>query len=168
MKILPALLTLALSLGCAQNPATPAPAGASSASTASTAEDDIREAVFRYQFEHNASGLQKSAERYCLSVEGDRMPSAGFLRRFSGHTPPVTSSDRCDRTTGRDLFFRIQDIQRQSENEAWVRGGYWEGNLSSSVELYIVSREGGTWVVKESRLEMISQDRGLALESRRP
>ena len=119
-------------------------------------EPDILEAVFRYQFEHNASGLQKSAERYCLSVEGDRMPSADFLRRFAGHTPPVTSADQCDRTTGRDLFFLVKDIQRQGENEVWVRGGYWEGNLSSSGELYIVGRENGKWVVKESRMEMIS------------
>ncbi|HEX7182576.1 MAG TPA: hypothetical protein VF756_12090 [Thermoanaerobaculia bacterium] len=156
MKILSALLVLALSLGCARNPPTPATAGSSEASTASAADDDIREAVFRYQFEHNASGLQKSAERYCLSVEGDRMPSADFLRRFAGHTPPVTSADQCDRTTGRDLFFLVKDIQRQGENEVWVRGGYWEGNLSSSGELYIVGRENGKWVVKESRMEMIS------------
>jgi hypothetical protein len=52
-------------------------------------EDQIREAVFRYQFEFNASGLGKAANAYFLSVEGGKDPSAQLLKQFDGHRPPV-------------------------------------------------------------------------------
>jgi hypothetical protein len=134
---------------CAQNPATTG--GAASAS----AEADVLEAVFRYQFEHNASGIQQSAERYCLTLPSG-MPDAEFLRRFQGNTPPVTAAKQCDRTTGKDLFFEAKHIEWVNDGEATVQGGYWEGNLSSSGETFRVVREGGRWVVKDARLEVIS------------
>jgi hypothetical protein len=46
-------------------------------------EDDIREAVFRHQFDHNASGQQKTAHAYCLSTrlgEKDSDPSKQFIK----------------------------------------------------------------------------------------
>lgn len=62
------LLTLIVS-ACAEPIApTSTPASMPTAILRSVQEEDIREAVFRYQFEHNASGLQQAAEFYCLSL----------------------------------------------------------------------------------------------------
>jgi hypothetical protein len=49
-------------------------------------EDDVREAVFRFQFDHNASGQQKTARAYCLAIltgEKDSDPSSEFIKRFA-------------------------------------------------------------------------------------
>jgi len=140
-------------IGCA---AGPAPAGRHITSPSNTAEADIAEAVFRYQFDHNASAIQKRAEKYCLSLPGERMPNADFLKRFESHRPPVTAADQCERKTGKNLFFRILKLDWRNDNEVWVRGGYFEGNLSSSFELYRVLNENGKWVVKGARMEAIS------------
>jgi hypothetical protein len=64
-------------------------------------EDDIREAVFLYQFDHNASAGKNHAHDYCLSiVEDDRnffghdLPGP-FMARFAGHKPPVRKFSDC-------------------------------------------------------------------------
>jgi hypothetical protein len=120
------------------------------------AETDIAEAVFRYQFEHNASAIQQKADHYCLSLPGERSPDAAFLHRFDGNKPPVSTADECERKSGHDLFFRVQRFDWRSDGEVWVRGGYWEGNLSASVESYRVRRKNGKWVVDGARMEAIS------------
>ena len=154
----PALLLLLLTViaSCAQNTG---PAGSSSGGSPQSraeAEEDIAEAVFRYQFDHNASGIQKQAARYCLSLPGDRSPGEAFLQRFAGNQPPVASAEECERVGGKNLYFRVQKFDWRKDNVVWVRGGYYEGNLSSSVEAFQVVRQNGRWVVKGSRMEMIS------------
>ena len=55
-----------------------------------TQENDIREAVFRYQFNHNSSIQGKSAAVYCLSVgEKNADPPDDLIRRFAAFKPPV-------------------------------------------------------------------------------
>jgi len=151
----PAILAvLFFTCGCA---AAPAPTDKLSTSPArAAAEDDIAEAVFRYEFDHNASSIQRRAEKYCLSLPGERMPSTELLRRFEGNHPPVGPADQCERKSGRNLFFRVLKLDWRKDNEVWVRGGYWEGNLSSSIELFRVVNEQGKWVVKGARMEAIS------------
>jgi hypothetical protein len=107
-------------------------------------EDDIREAVFRHQFEHNASGQQKTAHAYCLSImagEKDSHPPPQFIKRFAHHKPPVRKWSACHWTTqqvvenrmGRSaLIFRVAEIKWISDSEVTVHGGYEEGNVSSS------------------------------------
>ena len=152
--VLSVFAVLAATFGCT---ADPVPASSNSVpSTRAAAEDDIAEAVFRYQFDHNASAVQKGAEKHCLSFPGERMPSAEFLKRFEGDRTPVFAADRCERRSGKSLFFRIQRLDWHGDDEVWVRGGYWEGNLSSSIELYRVLKEKGKWVVKGARMEAIS------------
>ncbi len=140
-------------MGCAAG-STPVAQPTTSQSNAA-AEVDIAEAVFRYQFDHNASAIQKRAEKYCLSLPDEKMPSAELLRRFEGNRPPVAAADQCGRS-GKNLFFRVQKFDWRKDDEVWVRGGYWEGNLSSSIELYQVVRKDGKWVVKGARMEAIS------------
>jgi hypothetical protein len=149
------LLSIALaacsSAGSSSGPGSPSPPPPRSVS-----EPDILEAVFRYQFEHNASGIQQSAEKYCLTITGGEKPSAEFLRRFEGNRPPVVTADQCDRRSGRNLFFQAKIESWESDSEALVRGGYYEGNLSSSRETFRVVWEDGRWVVRDGRLEVIS------------
>ncbi|HEY9420948.1 MAG TPA: hypothetical protein VIW92_06020 [Thermoanaerobaculia bacterium] len=153
----PLILLILLSLlpsACAQNTGPASSEGSSP--TRAAAEEDIAEAVFRYQFDHNASGIQKQAARYCLSLPGERSPGEAFLQRFQGNQPPVASAEECERVGGKNLFFRVQRFDWRKDNEVWVRGGYYEGNLSSSVEAFQVVRQNGRWVVKGARMEMIS------------
>ena len=84
------------------------------------------------------------------------MPSAEFLKRFEGNRPPVVAADQSSRSSGKNLFFRINNVDWRKDGEVWVRGGYYEGNLSSSLELYQVVNENGKWVVKGQRMEAIS------------
>jgi hypothetical protein len=154
MKNLAILALLATLGGCAANANATDPAAANSSHVA--AEDEIAEAVFRYLFEHNASGMQKGAEKYCLSLPGEKMPGAAFLQRFEGNKPPVLAADQCDRESGKNLFFRVQKFDWRKDGEVWVRGGYYEGNLSSSIELFQVVNENGKWIVKGARMEAIS------------
>jgi hypothetical protein len=59
-------------------------------------EDDGREAVFRYQFDHNASGQQRSAHAYCLALgDKDADPSEGFIKRFAHNKPRVRKASAC-------------------------------------------------------------------------
>lgn len=133
-------------------------------------EDDVREAVFRYQFDHNASGLQRSAHAYCLAL-GDKGadPSEGFIKRFAHNKPPVRKASAChiasssalvENHTGRPaLLFRIANITRISDTEFRVNGGYYEGNVSSSGNGYTVRNEGGRWSVIEDKTMVISRNR---------
>lgn len=145
------LLALALSSACASSAPPPptVPGGLA-------AEADIAEAVFRYQFQHNASAIQQGADHYCLSLPGERSPDADFLHRFDGNHPPVLRADECQRGSGHDLFFRVQRLEWRSDTEVWVSGGYWEGNLSSSRESYRVRFKNGKWIVDGARTEAIS------------
>lgn len=159
MRDLAFLLLLSIvPAACTTQSSTPARSTQDSTSSPSraAAEEEIAEAVFRRQFEHNASAIQKNAEKYCLSLPGDRMPSAEFLKRFEGNQPPVAAADQCDRKSGKNLFFRINAFNWREDGEVWVRGGYYEGNLSSSLELFQVVNENGKWVVKGQRMEAIS------------
>ena len=153
--VLLVLAVLFATTGCAAGSAATANNSAVSPDRTAAA-DDIAEAVFRYQFEHNASAIQKGAEKYCLSLPGERTPSAEFLQRFAGNRPPVAAADQCERKSGKNLIFRVQKLDWRKDNEVWVRGGYWEGNLSSSIELYRVVNDNGKWVVKGARMEAIS------------
>jgi hypothetical protein len=151
------LLLMIAPAACAQNSPPPESSqGSTTSPSRAAAEEEIAEAVFRRHFEHNASAIQKNAEKYCLSLPGDRMPSAEFLKRFEGNRPPVAAADQCDRKSGKNLFFRINAFNWREDGEVWVRGGYYEGNLSSSLELFQVVNENGKWVVKGQRMEAIS------------
>jgi hypothetical protein len=119
-------------------------------------EDDIREAVFRYQFDHNASGLQKSAKGYFLAIgEKGADPSDEFMKRFAHHKPPVHKASAW-RTENKGLFFRVTSIVWISDAEVKVAGGYYEGNVSSSGNTYTLKKEAGNWQVTRDEMGSIS------------
>jgi hypothetical protein len=135
----------------------------------SSQEDDIRETVFRHQFDHNASGQQKSAHAYCLAVlvdNKDSDPSHQFIRRFAHHKPPVRKASAChwdsikvvENRTGRPaLIFRVSRIGWISDTEVTVDGGYEEGNVSASANTYTVTNRNGKWEVTHDQMNAISR-----------
>lgn len=135
----------------------------------SSQEDDIREAVFRYQFDHNASGLQKRAHAFCLVIGLDDKnsdPSDQFMKRFAHHKPAVRKASSChwnsiqvvENRTGRAaLVFWCSKITWVSDIEVSVDGGYEEGNVSASSSTYTVRKQNGKWAVTNDRMTMISK-----------
>jgi len=132
-------------------------------------DDAIRFAVFRYQFDHNASAQKTNAGVYCLSLSlaGQEPidPSDELVTSFTTHEPPVKKRSQCetsmrgvfDRQTSRQgLMFYIGQIKRTSETEAVVSGGYYEGGLSSSGNSYHVVRRGDEWIVTGDEMHWIS------------
>ena len=121
-------------------------------------EDQIREAVFRYQFEFNASGLGKAANAYFLSVGHDKDPSPELLEQFAAHHPvvkPVSAStlepgtaqvlDKETRLPG--LIFRVTEIRWLSDDKVEVDGGYDEASESATGNTYHVVKEAAGWAV---------------------
>lgn len=129
--------------------------------------DDIREAVFRWQFDHNASGLQNKAQAYFLAVgDKDSDPSDEFMKRFPEHKPPLRKVSACsadagkgvrDKKTGeKGLIFRVRKIEWKSDTEVEVKGGYYAADLSASGNTYTVKKENGKWKVANDKMEWIS------------
>jgi hypothetical protein len=135
-------------------------------------ENDIREAVFRYQFEHNVSGQKGHAHEYYLSITevgssfGRDLPGS-FMKRFVGHRPPVRKFSDCRITSdgrvvskhsGRTgLLFMTGRITWLSDTTVTVNGGYYEGNVGSSGSPYTVANEAGAWRVVKDQMTVISQ-----------
>ncbi len=139
--------------------------GVLNSQTRALAEDDIREAVFCYQFEHNASAIQQKADYYFLALGDGQDPSPELMARFKGHSPPVlpgslaiNSPDGVTHKSlgGKGLFFNVDDIHWTSENAAKVTGGYFEAGLSASGNTYRVKRRNGEWVVTKDTMNWIA------------
>ena len=137
-------------------------------------EDDVREAVFRHQFEHNASGQQKTAHAYCLAIlvnDKDSDASEQFMKRFAHHKPPVRKWSAChwtpmqvieNRTGKPALIFSVSKIEWISDTEVAVGGSYEEANLSASANAYTLKMQDGKWAVTKDQITAISENRKVA------
>jgi hypothetical protein len=126
---------------------------------------DVYEAVFRHQFSRNASGAQQRAVTYFIEIQ-DADPSSAFIARFSDvdHKVKVASkayygrgasvTDRSNHSQA--LLFRVDGIKWLDSNTAEVTGGYYEGDLSSSGNIYRVQRTRSGWKVTNDVMEWIS------------
>lgn len=147
------------------------PSSSDAAAAALSVDDQVREALFRYLFEHNESGSKDSAKVYFLAIvdEGgkQRDPSREFLARFAGHRPRVEPVSRMasngtfegvrHRETGdRGLLFHVGAITRMGDDAVEVEGGYYEANLSASGGTYLVERKDGVWVVTKPKMIWIA------------
>lgn len=133
-------------------------------------DNAIREAAYRYMFQHNASSLRQKAAVYFLAVriDGNKLgdPSKELMDRFAGNKPPVKKwSDSqlspelgvVDKASGeRGLIFETGTIKMLSRTQAEVTGGYYEGNMSSSRSTFTVVKQSGKWVVVREKRERIS------------
>lgn len=116
-------------------------------------ELDICEAVFRHQFEHNASGVQQGAAAYFLSIR-EKDPTPAFLARFAGQQVPVRPGSEFE--VGKGLRFRVDSIEWQEDGSVRVMGGYYEAGLSSSGNVYTLEPDGEKWEVSDDEMEWIS------------
>jgi len=127
--------------------------------------EDIREALFLYIMDNNASGAQQSAKFYCLSIEGDADPSAELLDRFTDHRPPVLAASSCSASprgvttrgvTGTGLMFNISSIVLDRPDHATANGGYFEAGLSASGNTYELELQSDGWHVVSNQMNWIS------------
>ena len=124
--------------------------------------DDIREAVFRYQFQHNASAQQQLAHAYFLSVEDGKDPDDKFMERFKNHEPAVKKNSQAKGEFKKEggsldgLMFHIVAIKQIGPNKVEVGGGYYESALSSSGNIYMVQRVKNKWIVTRDNMQWIS------------
>ena len=128
--------------------------------------DDVREAIFRHMFGSNASGQGTSAGVYCIEVEGQADPTAGFLARMKDVHPAVKASSRCSAsaehgvidklTHAHGLIFRIETLKFKDGHRATATGGYYEAGLSASGNVYTLELHGTKWVVTKDQMMWIS------------
>jgi hypothetical protein len=103
-----------------------------------TTEDDIREAVFRYMFDHEARQQKPYAKYYFIGIgkvgEGDD-PSEEFMKRFEGNVPIVKKMSQStasssgivvDKETGDGgIRYSVSEKRWINENHAEVEAGYY-------------------------------------------
>jgi len=147
--------------------------GCSPAQRPSLVDPEIIEAMLRYQFAHNASGVQGSASVYCIGFGSGSAnspkyqdPPPKFLARFTDVTPKVKAYSQCSRAAGnsvvdktsgkRGLVFKIDSVKCASASECEVEGGYYEANESSSGNTYYLQKRAGKWVVVKDVMHWIS------------
>ncbi len=134
--------------------------------------DDIREAVFRYQFDHCE---RQGVGAYVLSVGADKEgvaqkrtgrqedPDDELMRRFQGHQPPIVQASVWQQTPtrwGRVSAFHIMRIAWINDHEVTVEGSCGIPSDQEREEfLYRVMQAAGAWVVQEhSLLRATDQD----------
>jgi len=159
---------LLLAMGCDRQPAT-VPIGYSTTRPSGRNADllDVFEAVFRYQFAHNASGAQPNVGPFFLALDKKTDPPAELMGRFSGDKPVVMPMSQADISPskgvrqrngsgGKGLLLYLGTITWIDMDTAEVIGGYYEGNLSASKNIYRIVRKNGRWSVISDQLFAIS------------
>jgi uncharacterized protein (TIGR02996 family) len=126
------------------------------------AEDDVREAVFRFQFRGRGPG-----GTCFLQIEGGRDPSRDLLERLTRKWPglrPYSSALIFDlgegvanpKTGVRGVVLRVDAIRWLTDERCEVDGGYYLGPLAADGNTYEVAAAGERWVVGEVRRNWIS------------
>lgn len=136
--------------------ATPAAQKGGDTSSQASQEDDVREAVFHYQFKN----VQLVVDYHFISIDGKK-PSSAFVQRFRDEAPPVESISECVRVkkpmrgfvSRKDdkpgIIFNVGAIRWTSPTKADVTGGFDCGDACTNQSgTYHVSRQGGRWVVE--------------------
>jgi hypothetical protein len=118
--------------------------------------DDIREAVFRYQFSDNCKGADPGCDIFFLMVENERDPTDDFMARFRDATVRVKKAsqafwacdpevvDKVSHEPG--VLLRIDGLSWLGDH-ASVSGGSRAGLDSGSNDDYSLRRDAGKWVV---------------------
>jgi hypothetical protein len=122
-------------------------------------EEEILEAVFRYQLEHCYT--KRSPGVYFLSRH-DQDLSDSFMEKFKGHRPPVRKrsqmvGDFMDKESGvQGIILDVEGIKWARRREIEVEGACVAGRLDGHGYLYRVVRERDRWVVHGSQGTWIS------------
>ena len=132
----------------------------------------VQEAVFRFQFDHNASVGQQRVAVYFLALgnylEKEAIdPPDDFLARFSGNKPRVAKYSEAGRT-GNDwvidrktkepgIIFFVHDIRITGSDTAEAQGGYHEHSRSASTNTYTLKLGWRGWRVVSARMDGIAE-----------
>jgi hypothetical protein len=127
--------------------------------TKAETENDIREAVLKYMFEHSATQQHPYTSTFFIAIDKDEDPSDEFMNRFEGHKPIVKKLSEStyksdtgmifDKETGRGgIRYSVGRIKRINEKEARLEGSYYVAMLFGGGCQYRVVLEGSKWVVK--------------------
>jgi hypothetical protein len=148
------------------------------------ADDDIREAVIRYEIaswgevgdkgEHEAEALSGKVvpkrlnfKVFFISING-KDPSDVFMKRFESFPHRIEKLSRSkidrksmnavvDRTTGeKGIVFKVETIKLQGANAAEVEGEYYCDGLCASRQTIKLRRKQGVWKVTGSTMHWIS------------
>lgn len=125
---------------------------------------DLREVVLRFQFAVNGSGSSPSV----IFISFAEYDSAGrvrryfdpdemFMGRFSSHSPPVKVKSKSRtvpgggiydlETNARGILFWVGEVQRISDSEATIPGGYYYGGLNAEGDIFHLRKANGLWWV---------------------
>jgi hypothetical protein len=119
-------------------------------------DDDVREAVFRYQFRNTGINLA-----YHFIAVDDKSPSDAFVKRFKDDDPPVRpiSESRIEKKPIRTvvskkdgqngIIFRVGHIKWVSDAKADVNGNFECGdNCTGVTGVYHAVKQDGHWTVE--------------------
>jgi hypothetical protein len=148
--LIPFLLAMLASTPAAQKTPAPAPAA-----TRAAQEEDIREALFRYQF----SAEPLVFEYHFISIEG-KSPSKTFLERFNEDTPEVAPISDAEKTKKpirmivgkkdqkQGVIFDQGAIKWISDTKVDIDGHSECGDTCDErAGTYHLSKQGDRWVV---------------------
>lgn len=118
----------------------------------------IAEAVFRYQFKHNAAGKGvPSPQTTCFLQIGEGDPDQAFLDRFSDRPFSVKAgSEFPPEHSGGNILFRVGGMMPLSPSIMLVSGGHYVGSLGASRCFYIAEKTLFGWIVTDRFLLWIS------------
>jgi hypothetical protein len=137
-------------------PQTPEPKSKTSTSMSRPSdEDDIREAVFRFQFTSNFAGAKPFVTLFFLSVEDGRDPTDEFMARFRNPAHRVKKVSQSfmasaldgvqDRKTEKPgVILQVAKISWMSKDEVSVEGGHYKNGRNSAFGA-IENQSGFAW-----------------------
>lgn len=116
-------------------------------------ENDIREIVLRYMFEHEAQQQKPYSKALYITIE-KKDPDDKLIARFKDHSLPVKKGSESvitgdirgvsDKKTGEGgVLYNLGEIKWLNENEVDVNGSYYVANLFAGGCRYRVVREWG-------------------------
>jgi hypothetical protein len=129
----------------------------------SSSKIDLREAIFRYMFEHYNYGA--SVEAFCIQPE---IPQPDrFLRRFSQNKPHVVWSSYCStsgpmngmretKTGKRAVSMSIKNIRWNNGSAAEADVEAYSDGIAANWNILRIEREQGQWIVKHDQPNGVS------------
>jgi hypothetical protein len=125
---------------------------------------DLREAIFRYMFEHY-NNYGPDVELFCIQPETPQ--PAEFLHRFAENKPRVVWNSDCgiagpmngvrEKKTGqRGLRMIVSSIVLVGGREAEAKVGAFSDGIAANWNILHLARENGRWIVKRDALIGVS------------
>jgi hypothetical protein len=124
----------------------------------------IREAIFRYMFEHY-NNYGPDVELFCIQPETPQ--PAEFLHRFAENKPRVVWNSDCEvagpmygvrekKTGQRGLRMIVSSIVLVGGREAEAKVGAFSDGIAANWNILHLARENGRWIVKRDALIGVS------------